>query len=125
MKAFLILFCLAILPTTPNAQVSSLARQYYQNGECAKAAELYKKLHERNRINGYYFDRYFNVMMDLKRYNEAEVIVKKAIAVAPEKLERYVAYGILLEQQEKWLPLRLNMITPSRCFLQKKGVFYA
>ena len=58
--------------------------------------------------------------MDLKRYNEAEVIVKKAIAVAPEKLERYVAYGILLEQQEKMAATKaqydyaLQMLPPEK-----------
>lgn len=81
------------------AQTASLARKYYQDGEFEKAAALYEELHARNRANDYYFERYFSTLLELEDYKTGEKMVKKAIKAAPEKVERYVSYGILFERQ--------------------------
>lgn len=82
-----------------SAQTASLARKYFSDGEFEKAAALYQELHERNRANDYFFERYFVTLLELEDYKEAEKMMKKAIKAAPEKVERYVSYGILYERQ--------------------------
>lgn len=77
----------------------SLARKYFSDGEFEKAAVLYKELHEDKRENDYFFERYFVTLLELEDYKEAEKMVKKAIKVTPEKVERYVSYGTLYERQ--------------------------
>jgi tetratricopeptide (TPR) repeat protein len=80
-------------------QSPALARKYFSDGEFEKAASIYKELHERNRGNDYYFERYFVTLLELSDYKEAEKMMKKAIKSAPEKVERYVSYGLLFERQ--------------------------
>lgn len=83
------------------AQEARLARIYFANQEYEKAATLYKKLYDKNHTNDYYFERYFVTLLELEDYNEAEKVVKKAIKASPEKVERYVDYGTLLERESK------------------------
>lgn len=84
-----------------SAQKASLARKYFSDGEFEKAAVLYKELHERNRANDYFFERYFLTLLELEDYKESDKMVKKSIKAAPEKVERYVCGGILFERQGK------------------------
>ncbi len=81
MKQFI--FCVTMLLgfVQLNAQTASLARKYFSDGEFEKAAALYKELHERNRANDYYFDRYFVTLLELEDYKEAEKMVKKAMGI--------------------------------------------
>lgn len=96
----LFLFSVALLiGVQAQAQKASLARNYFSNGEFEKAASLYKELHEANRANDYFFERYFVTLLELEAYKDAEKMIKKAIKAAPEKVERYVNYGTLFERQ--------------------------
>lgn len=96
----LFFFCITLFVTTQvTAQTASLARKYFSDGEFEKAAALYKELHEQNRANDYFFERYFETLLELEDYDEAEAMVKKAIKAAPEKVERYVSYGMIYERQ--------------------------
>lgn len=83
------------------AQKASLARKYFSDGEFEKAAALYQELHEKNRQNDYFFERYFLTLLELEAYKDAEKMMKKAIKAAPEKVNRYVNFGILYERQSK------------------------
>jgi tetratricopeptide (TPR) repeat protein len=89
------------IQTASQAQSASLARKYFSDGEFEKAASLYKELHERNRSNDYFFERYFLTLLELEDYKEAEKMMKKSIKAAPEKVERYVNFGTLFERQGK------------------------
>ena len=80
-----------------SAQSNQLAQQYYMDGEYEKAAELYLALAEEN-YNTFYFDRYVSSLMSLRRYDEAEKVLKKQLKRTPEELTLYVTYGQLLEQ---------------------------
>lgn len=96
----LFLFSIVLLTAVQaSAQTASLARKYFSDGEFEKAAALYKELHERNRANDYFFERYFVTLLELEDYKEAEKMMKKSIKAAPEKVERYVSYGTLFERQ--------------------------
>lgn len=98
MTRILMIFSLVSLAWAATAQTASLARKYFQDGEFEKAATLYQELHERNRTNDYYFERYLATLLELEDYKEAEKMVKKAIKSAPEKVERYVDYGVVYER---------------------------
>jgi tetratricopeptide (TPR) repeat protein len=81
------------------AQQARLCLQYYNSGEFEKAAECFKEIHEADRGNDYYYQRYRDCLIELQDYKTAEKMVKKAIRHSPDKVERYVDYGILAEKQ--------------------------
>ena len=83
------------------AQKASLARKYFSDGEFEKAAVLYQELHENNRQNDYFFERYFLTLLELEAYKDAEKMMKKAIKAAPDKVNRYVNFGMLYERQSR------------------------
>ena len=121
------------------AQSAALARKYFSDGEFEKAAELYRQLHERNRENDYYFERYFVTLLELEDYKTAEKMMRKAIKAAPTKVERYVSYGVLYERQnerskaneqyDKALkliePNQVQVIKLANSFLKNKQYAYA
>ncbi|WP_316801973.1 tetratricopeptide repeat protein [Pedobacter nototheniae] len=77
---------------------STLAIQYYQEGDYEKAAVLLEKLYS-SPNNEAYFDLYFNCLLKLKKYDVAEKIVKKQIKQAPQNDIYLIALGKL--DQEK------------------------
>lgn len=83
------------------AQKARLCLEYYKNGEFEKAAECFKDIHERDRTQDFYYERYLGCLMELEDFEEADKMVKKAIKAAPEKVERYVDYGAIFERQGK------------------------
>lgn len=121
------------------AQPASLARKYFSDGEFEKAAVLYKELHERNRANDYFFERYFMTLLELEDYKEADKMMRKAIKSAPEKIERYVSYGILYERQgsrdkanEQYAkatkllePNQVQIVKLANAFIKNKSYKYA
>lgn len=81
------------------AQDPRLGREYFSNGEFEKAAEIYQQLHEKDRKQDYYYERYLTTLMELQDYKTAEEMLKKAIKASPEKIERYVDYGNIFQLQ--------------------------
>lgn len=122
-----------------HAQAASLARKYYNDGEFEKAASLYKDLHEQNRANDYFFECYFTTLLELEDYTAAERMCKKAIKAAPDKIERYVSFGILYERQsnrdkaneqfEKGIkllePNQMQIVKLANAFIKNKNHDYA
>ncbi len=94
---YLIFFSFSLL-----AQESSLANQYYRDGEYEKASQLYKKLAEKNTNSDYYFDQYIKTLIALEAYEDAEKSIKSQIKKYPKKVQLYVTYGALLEQQNDY-----------------------
>lgn len=86
---------------TTYAQDPRLAREYFANGEFEKAADIYKKLHEQNRNNDYYYERYLTTLLELADYKSADEMLRKSIKANPDKLERFVDYGNLYELQSQ------------------------
>ena len=136
----LFLFSIALLISSQAvAQTASLARKYFSDGEFEKAAALYKELHEKNRANDYFFERYFVTLLELEDYKEAEKMMKKSIKASPEKVERYVSYGILYERQgsrdkanEQYqkavkllAPNQVQIVKLANSFIKNKGYKYA
>jgi len=86
----------------PNLQVSqdesALAIQYYQEGDYEKAAVLLEKLFLKPNSEGY-FDLYFNSLLKLKQYDQAEKIVKKSLKQNPSNDTYPIALGKLYQEK--------------------------
>ena len=77
-KLFLImLFCSTFFVLHAQDNVDeALAYQYYQQADFEKAAVLLEKLFNKTK-NDAYFDLYFTSLIKIKKYAEAENILKK------------------------------------------------
>ena len=77
---FLCITIAILIPHRVSAQSNieeTLAAQYYQTGEYAKAAVLYKKLLDNAPDNALYYDSYLNCLLAQKDYKTAEKELKK------------------------------------------------
>ncbi|GAA4019214.1 tetratricopeptide repeat protein [Hymenobacter fastidiosus] len=70
----------------------SLAREYTRKGENEKAAFLFGRLRAEEQVAANVLPDYLLVLQNLKRYKDAEKLVKKGIRQHPEE----VAYGVAL-----------------------------
>ena len=70
----------------------ALAYQYYQQAEYDKAAVLLEKLFNQNKDENY-FELYFNSLIKIKKYTEAENMLKKLIKQFPLKTQYPIALG--------------------------------
>lgn len=84
------------------AQDARLAQQYFQNGEYEKAAELYNNLYQKNGNNDFFFDQYFECLLAMESYSEAEDVLQKQIRRDDGNVRLYVAYGTLLERLDRY-----------------------
>lgn len=77
--AIAIFFCLTSVLCMAQENVDdALAFQYYQQGQYEQAAVLLEKLYNKSK-NSTYFELYFSTLLNLKKYVEAEKLVKKLI----------------------------------------------
>ena len=79
-----------------------LAGQYTMNGEMQKAADIYQKLYKQN--NEGYYPLYFNTLLNLKKFDEAESITKKMLKQHPQVYQYTIALGRIYREtgnQEK------------------------
>lgn len=80
-----------------------LAGQYFQNGEFAKAADLYEKLYSKT-ASPYYYQYYLMCLIEGKEYKQAEKLIKKQIKRDNRNLQHLVDLGNLYKkmgEQEK------------------------
>jgi len=107
MQKYILIFGLLFIVSFISAQVNSdvqkarLCNEYYNNGEFQKAAECYKDLHEKDKVQDYYYQRLLACLLELQQYDDADKMIRKAIKAAPDKVERYVHLGSNLEKQTK------------------------
>lgn len=95
--ALLILFT-NNLSAQVNREDEVLAVQYYQSGDYEKAAVIFKKLFDKTG-NSNFYDPYFTSLLRLKKYDEAEALVKKQIKLHPETSIYSVDYGRILNER--------------------------
>lgn len=108
-KLFLLLFLCAsffVLRAQDNVD-EALAYQYYQQADYEKAAVLLEKLFNKTK-NDAYFDLYFTSLIKIKKYTEAENILKKLIKQFPQKTNYAIALGRVY--QENGRPTDANKI---------------
>ncbi|MFD0939868.1 tetratricopeptide repeat protein [Pedobacter boryungensis] len=100
MKKFLILSLLTFSSLLLHAQDNvdeALAYQYYQQAEYEKAAVLLEKLFNATK-NDSYFELYFTSLIKIKKYNEAENLLKKLIKQNPTKTQYAIALGRVYQE---------------------------
>lgn len=100
--AYIFLLILPAVLSTAPAQAQpdnseALAVQYYQNGEYEKAAGLFEGLYNRNPDPRFY-NYYFDCLIQLKDYKEAEKFVTKQIRHYPERTSFVVDLGYIYLQ---------------------------
>ncbi len=101
MWRLLLIGCCVLFVGSLQAQDAKLAQQYYADGEYEKAVVLFEKLYAQDVDNEYYFDRYIDCLLELKRYDDCEKIITKLIRRRPNDVRLYIAYGRMYEQQNK------------------------
>ena len=107
MQKYTLIFGLLVLLSSLNAQIindaqkARLCNEYFNNGEFKKAAECFKDLHEKDKVQDYYYDRYLISLTELEQFTDADKMIRKAIKAAPDKVERYVDLGNILEKLNK------------------------
>ncbi|MDR6783960.1 tetratricopeptide (TPR) repeat protein [Pedobacter africanus] len=90
--AVTVLLCLIKLLCWAQDNVDdALAYQYYQQGQFQQAAVLLEKLFNNTKSDAY-FELYFNSLLKLKKFDEAEKLARKQIRQNPKSLQ----YGIAL-----------------------------
>jgi tetratricopeptide (TPR) repeat protein len=98
LKSILTFAILSIFLTAGLGQISRLANQYYANGEYEKAMVLYEQLYSENKSTDYYFQRYADCLINLKKYKEAEKIIQGEIKTRPSEIQLYVVLGNLYDR---------------------------
>jgi tetratricopeptide (TPR) repeat protein len=94
---YLITLAFAISFHTVKAQSGidhQLAIEYYNSGDFEKAAMYFEKLHTQSPTK-FYFNNYFNSLLKLERYKDAEKLAKKQMRLMPDELSIYVMVGKL------------------------------
>jgi tetratricopeptide (TPR) repeat protein len=100
--AVLFLLMLASLGLFAQNDDLRLAGQYSMNGEMQKAADIYQKLYKQS--NETYYPLYFNSLIGLKKFDEAESITKKMLKLHPQIPQYTIALGRIYREtgnQEK------------------------
>lgn len=108
MKRIILLLTLIISYSGLKAQLSSeeaLAIQYFQSGDFEKATLLYEKLFNRTK-NISFYDPYFNSLLKIKQFNEAEKLSRSLLKNNPGNFTYSVDIGRIYQEkgeQEKAL----------------------
>jgi TolA-binding protein len=74
-----------------------LAKQFSANGEQQKALDIYQKLYKQD--NDQYYTIYFNSLLGLKKFDEAENITKRMIRKHPDDHQYLITLGTAYTQQ--------------------------
>jgi tetratricopeptide (TPR) repeat protein len=100
MRKFILTFLIGCITTCLYAQDSideALAYQYYQQADYEKAAVLFEKLFNKNKSDSY-FELYFSSLIKVKKYAEAELVLKKLVKQFPQKTQYAIALGRVYQE---------------------------
>lgn len=75
-----------------------LAFQYYQQGKYQEASVLLEKLFNKTK-SLVYFDRYYDALIKLKKFDEAEKLIRKMIKQNPQSLGYSIALARLYQEK--------------------------
>ncbi len=109
-----------------SAQNAKLADQYYLEGEYAKAADLYLKLHDtaKKTNNFTYFNKYVECLLAMRSFDRAEREIREQMTLQPDDYSLLVTLGNVQERVGRYedaqasyrqaidkLPARIDIIT--------------
>ncbi len=83
-----------------NKTNEALAYQYYQQGDFEKAVSIFSAMFKEG-INEGYFDLYYQSLLKIKKYDEAENLVKRAIKLSPKSPRYQIALGRIYQEKGK------------------------
>lgn len=91
-----------MLGLTSWAQPSDLqlAKHYYDNGEYDKARLYYEKLYEQQPSH-YYYQSYFNTLLALEEYKDAEKLIKKQRKYNPNNIDYQLDLATVYEKTDR------------------------
>jgi len=115
-----------------------LATQYFQNGEFDKAVVIYEKLFNKTQLD-FYYNFYFNCLLELEEFKKAEKVVKKQIKKKPGNLNYIIDLGFIYhssgetnkgKQQydralKQLMPDKQQVVILANTFLAKREINYA
>lgn len=103
MEKFFFLFICCFTTSTLWSQDNveeALVYQYYQQADYEKATPLLEKLFRKTN-NDSYFELYYDALIKIKKYEQAEVFVKKLTKQFPKKLNYQIALGRIYQEGGK------------------------
>ena len=115
MKKILLLLLIISITSEVKAQLNAdeaMAVQYFQSGDYEKAALLYEKLFNRTKNTSYY-DPYFTCLLRIKKFDQAEKLVRVLQKNNPENYSYPIDLGRVFQErgeQEKSNTLYNNLI---------------
>lgn len=104
MKYFMLIFLIGLLNLNVFSQedkTQALARQYFQNGDYQKAAQMFEELHNENPSNYYFYNSLFTSYIRLNEYNNAEKLAKKQIKKNKDDIRYLVDLGFVYSQDNQ------------------------
>jgi tetratricopeptide (TPR) repeat protein len=127
MRKIILLFSTIFLFLQSNAQVTTneqLALQYYQEEDYEKAYVLFDELFHENKSE-YYYNYYFNCLIQLKYYEIAEKELKKLVKERPDVPEYKIDLGYIYKltgnarKQEKQYDKIIKDLIPDEALILK------
>ena len=107
---FLICYLISANLVAQDNNDEAIAYQYYQTGDYEKAVPFLDKLFNRTK-NDSHFELYFDALIKIKKYHQAENLVKDLMKQSPKKLSYKIALGRVY--QEKGSSTEANKIYKS------------
>lgn len=95
---FLFLFCPCFICIAQDDVDELVAYQYYQQGQFEEASVLLEKLFNKTKSDNY-FDLYYNALIKLKKFDEAEKIAKKLIKQSPKNMHYTLALARIYQEK--------------------------
>ena len=95
----ILLSLIAVATFAQKGRDETLAASYYQNGEYDKAAELYQSLWEKNNYSPQFYGPLFSTYLNLKKYDDAEKVVKKQIKKYDQVAQYQIDLGYLYKSK--------------------------
>ena len=115
MKKILLLLLIISITSEVKAQLNAdeaMAVQYFQSGDYEKAALLYEKLFNKTK-NASYYDPYFTCLLRIKKFDQAEKLIRVFQKNNPENYSYPIDLGRVFQErgeQEKSNTLYNNLI---------------
>jgi pentatricopeptide repeat protein len=103
MKKIFFLFSFCFLFSTScfaqKGRDETLANSYFQNGEFEKAADLYQQLWEKSNFDLQFYTPLFRTYLQLKKFDEAEKVVKREIKKYSDNPQYTIDLGFLYKEK--------------------------
>ncbi len=106
---FICAILFSALVSSGQDQLLNIAREYYRNNEFEKAAETFSQLLKYQPDNGEIVSSYYNSLLALERYKEAEKFIEKRIKSNKDERNNYLLLASLYKKQNESKKLRKTL----------------